>query len=177
MSSGKTHFSTGAPQHAPRRALSVLEGGKMTGEDRKTVRVGALSDLDDELRDDEALHVERHGRQRDARGPIERGKGLEAAEAEAGVPAVELAADAALGERAVGEAVGGLVPGDKAEGHPLALELGYPGGSAMTRPVAGSLAPEYVRRMMNGRICNGPPPCCRGPFHRHSPVMAFCPPP
>lgn len=128
MSSGKTHFSTGMPQHAPRRALSVLEGGKMTGEDRKTVRVGALSDLDDELRDDEALHVERHGRQRVARGPIERGKGLEAAEVEAGVPAVELAADASLGERAAGEVGGGLVPGDKAEGHPLALELGYQGG-------------------------------------------------
>lgn len=114
----------------------------MAGEDRANVRVGELSDLEDELRAGEANHVERHGRQRVARGPVERGEKLEVAEVEAGVPALELAADAALEERAAREAVGGLVPGDKAEGHPLALELGYPGGSAMTRPVAISFAPE-----------------------------------
>ena len=73
MSSGKAYFSTGAPQHAPRRALYVVEGDKMAGEDRANVRVGALSDLADELRAGEALHVENHGRQRVARGPVERG--------------------------------------------------------------------------------------------------------
>ena len=55
MSSGKAYFSTGAPQHAPRRALYVVEGDKMAGEDRANVRVGALSDLADELRAGEAL--------------------------------------------------------------------------------------------------------------------------
>lgn len=90
----------------------------MAGEGRATVPVGALSDLADKLRAGEAHHVERQGRQRVARGPVELGEELEAAEAEVGVPAVELAADAALEERAVGEAVSGLVPGDKAEGHP-----------------------------------------------------------
>lgn len=45
----------------------------MAGEDRANVRVGALSDLADELRAGEALHVENHGRQRVARGPVERG--------------------------------------------------------------------------------------------------------
>lgn len=74
------------------------------------------------------------------------------AEAEVGVQAVELAADTALEERAegadleegraIGEVGDGLFLGDKAEGHPLALEPGHPGGRAMTRPVAGSLAPE-----------------------------------
>lgn len=122
----------------------------MAGEGRTTVPVGALSDLADELRAGDAHHVERQGRQRVARGPVELGEELEAAEAEVGVPPVELAADAALGGRAVGEAGGGLVPGDKAEGHPLALELGYPGGGATTSPVAGSTAPEHGRRMMPG---------------------------
>lgn len=110
----------------------------MAGKGRATVPVGALGDLEDELRAGEALHVERQGRQRVTRGTVERGEELEAAEGEVGEPAVELAADAALGGRAVGEAGGGLIPGDKAEGHPLALELGYPGGGAMTSSVAGS---------------------------------------
>ena len=84
MSSGKAYFSTGAPQHAPRRALYVVEGDKMAGEDRANVRVGALSDLADELRAGEALHVENHGRQRVARGPVERGGARGRAEPAAG---------------------------------------------------------------------------------------------
>lgn len=81
----------------------------MAGEGRATVPVGALGDLTDKLRAGEAHHVERQGRQRVARGPVERGEELEAAEAEVGVPPVELAADAALGGRAVGEAGGGAM--------------------------------------------------------------------
>ena len=57
MPSGKAHYSTSAPQQAPRRALSVVEGAKMAGEDRANVRVGELGDLEDELRAGEANHV------------------------------------------------------------------------------------------------------------------------
>ena len=66
----------------------------MAGEGRTTVPVGALSDLADELRAGDAHHVERQGRQRVAWGPVELGEELEAAEAEVGVPPIELAADA-----------------------------------------------------------------------------------
>ncbi|RHK00979.1 hypothetical protein DW087_10125, partial [Olsenella sp. AM04-33] len=59
----------------------------------------------------------------------ERGKGLEAAEFEAGVPPVELAADAAPGERAAGEAVGGLAPVIRPKVPPLSLSLAIRAGA------------------------------------------------
>lgn len=88
MSSGKAYPSASAAARVLRECLYLAgasvappaaEGGKMAGKGRATVPVGALSDLADKLRAGEALHVERQGRQRVARGPVELGEELEAA--------------------------------------------------------------------------------------------------
>ena len=102
----------------------------------------------------------------------ERGKGLEAAEFEAGVPPVELAADAEPGERAAGEAVGGLAPPPAAVPGSGVLAGGL---LSLAAPCRGRCAPAASRPAPPPRRAGSPSAApCRAA--RLSPWAAAPPP-